>query len=51
MAKCNKVDFYRFILGVKSMKKYELEAKKVERVLKTEPSTIKATTKVEAKAR
>jgi len=51
MAKCKKVDFYRFILGVKSMEKYELRAKKVEGVLKTEPSTLKATVKVEVKAR
>jgi len=52
MVKCKRVDFYSFVWRLKTVEKYEVEAKEVKGVLKAEVSTVKPTTKVvEVKAR
>jgi len=46
MVNCNKVNFYSYILRLKSMEKYEVKAKEVKRITKIEPSRAKPTVKV-----
>jgi hypothetical protein len=50
MVKCNKVDFYREVWRLKTVERKVVEVKKAieeaKRALKSEPSTVKAITKV-----